>query len=60
MAADLCAAVGAFEPVALTTALEDMTIIFFPMALGSSLSSFGDLSTVAMASGKRGGRRAME
>jgi hypothetical protein len=60
MAVDLYAAVGTFEPVALTAVLEDATILFFSMALGSSLSSFGDLSTVEMAIGKQGGRRAME
>jgi hypothetical protein len=57
-AADLCTMLGAFETVALAVELEDAVILFFPMALGSSLSSFGDLSAVAMAGVKQGGRRA--
>jgi hypothetical protein len=49
---------GNFEPAALTTALEDAAVLFFPMVSGTSLSSFGDLSAVAMAGVKQGGRRA--
>jgi hypothetical protein len=43
---------GNFEPAALTTALEDAAVLFFPMVSGTSLSSFGDMSAVAMASGR--------
>jgi hypothetical protein len=49
-----------FEPVALTAALEDAAVLFFPMTLGSSLSSFGDLSRVTIVNGKQGRRQAVE
>jgi hypothetical protein len=46
--------------VALAAALEDVVTFFLPMVLESSLSSFWNLGAVAMASGKQGGKRAME